>query len=63
MDECWWESGGRIKIVLHDSIAIMIWQCCFLPYRIRMSKGLPDSAAWQIAQKNIVRVLLYGAFR
>ena len=35
----------------------------FLSYRIRVSKGLPGSAAWQMAQKNIVRVLLYGAFR
>ena len=27
-------------------------QDSFLPYRIRVSKGLPGSAAWQIAQKN-----------
>ena len=28
----------------------------FLSYRIRVSKGLPCSAAWQMAQKNIVQV-------
>ena len=31
-------------------------QDSFLPYRIRVSKGLPGSAAWQMAQKNIVQV-------
>ena len=31
-------------------------QDSFLLYRIRVSKGLPGSAAWQMAQKNIVQV-------
>ncbi len=31
-------------------------QGSFLLYRIRVSKGLPCSAAWQMAQKNIVQV-------
>ena len=38
----------------------------FLSYRIRVSKGLPGSAAWQMAQKICAAklvLLLYGAFR
>ena len=31
-------------------------QDSFLLYRIRVSKGLPCSTAWQMAQKNIVQV-------
>ncbi len=27
-----------------------------MPYRIQLSKALPGSAAWQMAQKNIVQV-------
>ena len=31
--------------------------------KIQESKGLSGTSAWPMAQKNIVRVPLYGAFR
>ena len=38
------------------SVVAFVAVTLFLPYRIRVSKGLPGSAAWQMAQKNIVQV-------